>query len=274
MGLTQPDVGDGILFFSWETICGHEGPIEKRVVLLCFSPWRHSAHAGRRACVGFLCRPNLSRRTITPQQMRRIVSDHSPAPFSFVAVVGLFRPRQARGRRARLTYLFFASSPTAARAWIRRPVTTTSARASRASWPLRRRHGTCSRRTAAGWEWMDTASRVGMDWFVNVAGSTRFRAYREDGAGHHEPRWCLSLGRMRTVASGAYGRIQFLGYLLGSLNCMGGVRCPDQIMMCVLLAMLALNVSVRNASCFKRLIEKRRSNFSTQIYVPAWSCRI
>jgi hypothetical protein len=194
--------------------------------------------ACRTTCVGFLSRPYLSRRTNTPQQMRRIVSDHAPALSSFVAVVGFFRPCQARTRTTRCT----SSSPTTARAWICRPVTTTSARASRAAWP-RRRRGTCSLRTA-GWEWMDTASRLGMHGLVRERG----RVHQvlgvpggRIGAGHHEPRWCLSLGRMGTVACRrpcrrCIRRVHIQART-SSATCWVNwcwLQCSDQIICCVL----------------------------------------
>jgi hypothetical protein len=100
LGLTQPDVGDGILFFFLGNkpngpLCGHQGPIERRVVLLLFS----MAHAGRRAWGSSAARtspagPTLHNRCAasSPTMLRHCPAS-SPSWVSFV------RAKHARGRR-------------------------------------------------------------------------------------------------------------------------------------------------------------------------------
>ncbi|TVU43001.1 hypothetical protein EJB05_09430, partial [Eragrostis curvula] len=113
------------------------------------------------AVVGFLIRPNLSRRTftITTQQMhrlkQRIVSDLSPppaaAPSSFVAVVALAWASFVRAKHP--AGIFSADDM-----------------------------------DRLGWDWMDTVTRrADMDRLVNVAGSTRFPEYEATDFGWGSP---------------------------------------------------------------------------------------
>ncbi|CAL5008151.1 unnamed protein product [Urochloa decumbens] len=178
------------------------------------------------AVAGHLIRPNLSRRTftITAQNMRRLkqrIADLSPAaqssaaaaapPSSFVAVAALAWVSFVHAKypagivsAADEVYLFFFADcrarldPPPGNHYFGTCISGCLARATARDLLAKNGVGVAAaavaaevRRAAedplAGWDWMSTVEGVNLDRLVNLAGSTRFRAYEVTDFGWGPP---------------------------------------------------------------------------------------